>query len=197
MKTRYYVMLVLAIASTNTLARQQSNEQPDRTPRARQRQEIRNNQRENDTRGRRQQGMQWLHQLEKSDPAEFQKVQHMRQEDPQAFAQWMRTRMRERRRQAVLERHPAFAAFLATLPESERQALEADLFPARQRSEQTPESAPDIVRQRGTAHGPQQADVNDRTRHFEQEIERAEKRIQHLRELLEKRRELLETMPQD
>ncbi len=138
-------------------------------------------------------GMQWLLSLRESDPDTYQSLQELRESDPEAFMERAREHMLQQRRNALLERHPALQDFLENLPTEEREALEADLFPFARRERgrregiASPHAEP-VRRMRGRKIDPAQFDA--RTQHFEEELERAEKRIEHLRELLKRRRAL-------
>jgi hypothetical protein len=199
MRNPCYILIALVCIATQHIAAQQGpperdqGRQPTEHTGSRARRVAPNTPRE-----RQGPAQQWLRQLEQSDPEMHAKVQQMRQENPEAFGQWMRQRLMERRRNALLERHPAFAAFLKSLPESERQALEADLFPSHRRDNRQQDTPMNRTDRAKPDRPPAAEDGGDpRLRHFEQEIERAEQRIEHLRELLEKRRALLEIMPED
>ena len=142
-------------------------------------------------------GMQWLQSLRTSDPETYQSLQELRKSDPEAFMEQAREHMLQQRRNALLERHPALQKFLDNLPADEREALEADLFPFARRERGRPESAepPHATparRMRERKIDPAQFDA--RTQHFEEELERAEKRIEHLRELLKRRQALREEL---
>ncbi len=140
-------------------------------------------------------GLRWLQELEQSDPERFAEAVQLRAEDPEAFTIWARNYIAERRRDALLKRHPSFKAFLATLPEGEREALEKDLFHATrgQRFVRATPVQEERARERQTRRGRIEAESFDaRTQYFEKELERAEERIQHLRDLLERRRALRE-----
>ena len=160
-----------------------------------QRQQRRMQPQENATREHRT-GIHWLQELREANPDLYEQAQHMRQQDPDAFAQWMREQLQARRREILLQKHPALREFLATLPQEQRDALEADLFrraPPHRRTRQKPHNDTPTPHRSREKRDLEQFDAQ--TRHFEEEIQRAEQRIEKLRELLEKRRQLRDTLP--
>lgn len=142
----------------------------------------------------------WLQELQKSDPAQYEQARTMRQQDPHAFSQWMRERMQKRRRETILERHPALHEFLTALPTEEREQIEADLFRLRRPERQQQENQQSEAESNHTRSGRQKeidhSQFDAQTRHFEREIERAEKRLEHLKHLLEQRKKLRDTLPE-
>ena len=149
--------------------------------------------REQQANGMRQRGMQWLRDLEQSDPEQYQAVQELREQDPEAFAAWMREYLLERRRQEVLDRHPALKAFLDSLPEDAREELENDLFlmPFSPRVRDRREAAHPATR-RPRREMADAASFDARTQFFENELARAEERIRNLRALIERRNAMRE-----
>ena len=143
-------------------------------------------------------GIHWLQELREANPHLYEQAQHMRQQDPDAFAQWMREQLQARRREALLQKYPALREFLASLPQEQRDALETDLFrrapPHRRTREKQHNNTPKPHRSREKRDLEQ---FDAQTRHFEEEIQRAEQRIEKLRELLEKRRQLRDTLPRN
>ena len=146
------------------------------------------------------QGRQWLQEFAASNPEAFQQAQALRQEDPEAFALWIRTQMAKHRRNTIVERHPAFKSFLETLPDAERDALEHDLFQAprgqRVRGDRQP-GAPQADSQRMPREPINPERFDARTKHLENELAQAEERIQQLRQLLQKRNEMRERILQE
>ncbi len=191
------MIIMLLVVSQSVFAQRQGHGPESRPQRTREMQRAERG-REHASEERRL-GMRWLQELEASDPEEFAALQALREEDPQAFMERIRAYMQQQRRNALLERHPAFKKFLESLPDEERKALESDLFRfprnERTRRQQNAEDPAPPRRMRREKIDPAQFDAQ--TQYFADQLERAEERIEQLRTLLERRRALREQLVDD
>lgn len=141
---------------------------------------------------------QRMKELQDHNPELFEEMKEMRKKDPAAFAGWLQKQIAQRRRDEIIKKHPAFGNFLDTLPTESRDALEKDLFrtPHQRKHHRNHSSVEDRGKQEETLYiEPEMFDAQ--TKRFENELERAEKRIQQLRELMKKRQQLRDQVTND
>jgi hypothetical protein len=66
---------------------------------------------------------QWLEQLRKRDPAEYERLTQLRQDDPEAFREELEQRLQRERARKFLERYPALKDAIDSMPEKDQQAV--------------------------------------------------------------------------
>lgn len=66
---------------------------------------------------------QWLNNLRKSNPEDFERLRQLRRDDPHAFMQEIQGRIGRERIRLFLEQHPEVRSIVEKLPESERNQL--------------------------------------------------------------------------
>jgi hypothetical protein len=142
--------------------------------------------------------MRRMQELQEQNPELFEEMKEKRKENPAEFARWLREEIAQRRRDAILEKHTAFRDFFQSLDPDSRQALERDLFHAPPKGGHPHQRPPRNDIEPQIEAGSMDPEVFDaQTKRFEQEIERAEKRVEQLRELLQRRKALRDKVIQD
>jgi len=65
----------------------------------------------------------WLEQLKAKNPAEYERLMKLRDEDPEAFHKELRTKLRKEQGRAFMDKHPQLKEAVMALPPDERDAI--------------------------------------------------------------------------